>query len=36
MTRPNANEAASYYFPYIDLVRDDDVVAALEEQLGET
>ena len=36
MTRPNAAEAAPYYFRYIDLVSDDDVVAALEEQLSET
>ena len=36
MTRPNASETAPYYFRYIDLVNDDDVIAALEKQLGET
>jgi DinB superfamily len=36
MTRPAATEAASYYFPYIDLVDDEDVVVALEKQLNET
>ncbi|HEU4506878.1 MAG TPA: DinB family protein, partial [Pyrinomonadaceae bacterium] len=36
MTRPQPNEAASYYFKYIDLVPGDDVVAALRTQLDET
>ena len=35
--RPEPNEAASYYFKYIDLVQnDDDIVGALEIQLDET
>jgi uncharacterized damage-inducible protein DinB len=36
MTRPQANEAASYYFRYIDLVPSDDVVSFLRDQLKET
>jgi len=36
MTRPAATEAAPYYFPYIDLVPDGDVVGTLEQQLSET
>lgn len=34
--RPEANEAAPYYFGYIDKVPGDDAVAALEKQLDET
>lgn len=33
---PERNEAASYYYKYIDLVQSDDIVGALEEQLDET
>lgn len=33
---PQANEAASYYFGYIDLARSEDIVAFLDNQLGET
>jgi len=36
MTRPQPNEAASYYSKYIDLVTSDDIVPAIESQLGET
>jgi len=35
MTRPTATETASYYYRYIDLVPDGDVVTALENQLTE-
>lgn len=34
--RPEPNEAASYYFKYIDLVQSDDVAGVLEAQLDET
>lgn len=34
--RPDRNEAASYYFNYIDLIASDDVVRVLETQLDET
>ena len=34
--RPEPNEAAPYFSRYIDLVKSDDVVNALETQLGET
>src|SRR5262245_29028098 len=33
MARPNATETAPYYFRYIDLVTDSDVVGTLENQL---
>jgi uncharacterized damage-inducible protein DinB len=33
---PKPDEAAPYYFKYIDLVQDDDVVGVLEAQLDET
>lgn len=33
---PQANEAASYYFGYIDLARSEDIGAFLDNQLGET
>lgn len=33
---PKPDEAASYYFKYIDLIQDDDVVGVLEAQLDET
>jgi len=35
MTRPQTTEAASYYFKYIDLVTEDDIVPAMEHQMGE-
>lgn len=34
--RPEADEAAPYYFNYINLVQDDDIVSALENQFNET
>jgi hypothetical protein len=34
--RPERNEAAEYYFKYIDLVPDGDIVATLDAQLAET
>jgi len=36
MSRPQPNEAAIYYFPYIDLVQSDDIVQKLKSQLDET
>lgn len=36
MTRPQPNEAASYYFKYIDLVPGDDIVRAMQSQMDET
>lgn len=36
MTRPQTTEAADYYFKYINLVTGDDIVPAIESQLGET
>jgi len=35
MTRPNTTEAADYYFKYIDLITSDDIVPAMESQMGE-
>ena len=35
MTFPQANEAATYYFPYIDLARTDDIVTFMKDQLAE-
>jgi len=35
MTRPNTTEAAYYYFRYIDLITSDDIVPAMENQMGE-
>ena len=35
MTQPQANEAASYYFRYIDLARTDDIVSFLDNQFNE-
>ena len=35
MTRPQPTEAADYYFKYIDLVTSDDIVPAMENQMGE-
>ena len=35
MTRPNRDEAAEYYFKYIDRVPDGDILAILEQQEGE-
>ncbi|HEY5885348.1 MAG TPA: DinB family protein [Pyrinomonadaceae bacterium] len=34
--RPTSNEAASYYFNYIDRVQGDDVLAVLQSQLDQT
>lgn len=36
MTRPQTSEAASYYFKYIDLITSEDIVPAIESQMGET
>jgi uncharacterized damage-inducible protein DinB len=36
MTRPQPNEAASYYSQYIDLVTSDEIVPAIKEQFGQT
>ena len=36
MTRPQTNEAASYYFAYIDLVTSDEIVPSMKSQLDET
>jgi uncharacterized damage-inducible protein DinB len=36
MTRPQSTEAASYYFPYIDLVTGDEIVPTIKSQLNET
>jgi uncharacterized damage-inducible protein DinB len=36
MTQPQANEAAEYYFRYIDLAHTDDIVSYLYQQLNET
>jgi len=35
MTRPNITEAADYYFRYIDLITSDDIVTAIESQMGQ-
>jgi hypothetical protein len=35
MTRPQTSEAAVYYFKYIDLITSDDILPAIEQQLGE-
>src|SRR5436190_21770128 len=35
MTRPQTTEAAEYYFRYIDLVPDDDIIGVLKAQLTE-
>jgi len=35
MTRPQATEAAAYYFKYIDHITTDDIVPAIESQMGE-
>ena len=36
MTRPQTTEAAPYYFKYIDLISGEDIVPAIESQMGET
>jgi uncharacterized damage-inducible protein DinB len=36
MTRPQTNEAASYYFNYIDLITSDEIVPAMESQMSDT
>ena len=35
MTRPQTSEAASYYFNYIDLITSENIVPAMESQMGE-
>lgn len=35
MTFPQTNEAATYYFPYINLARTDDIVSFLKDQQAE-
>jgi uncharacterized damage-inducible protein DinB len=35
MTRPQSTEAADYYFQYINLITSDDIVPAMEDQMGE-
>src|SRR6185295_14940617 len=35
MTLPTTNEAAEYYWGYINLIQDDDIVSALKRQLEE-
>lgn len=35
MTRPQATEAAPYYFTYIDLIPSEEIVPAMESQMGE-
>jgi len=35
MTRPQTTEAADYYFKYIDLITSDEIVPALQSQMGE-
>src|SRR5829696_7002309 len=35
MTRPQITEAAPYYFKYIDLMTSEDIVPAIENQMGE-
>ena len=35
MTRPQTTEAADYYFKYIDLITSDNIVPAIETQMGE-
>ena len=36
MTRPQQNEAASYYSRYIDLIQTDDIIPTLKSQLEDT
>ena len=36
MRRPEPNEAASYYAGYINLVQNDNIIEALEQQLSDT
>jgi len=36
MTKPQANEAADYYFRYIDLAPADDIVSFLDDQFKQT
>lgn len=36
MTRPQTNEAASYYFGYIDLITSDEIVPVIKSQLDDT
>ena len=35
MTRPTANDAADYYFGYINLIQDEDIVSVFKSQLGQ-
>ena len=36
MTRPTTNEAAEYYFRYINLIQSDDIISTFKSQLEET
>ena len=36
MTRPQTTEAASYYYKYIDLITNDEIVPTMESQMAET
>lgn len=36
MTRPQATEAAPYYFKYIDLINSEDIVPVIKTQMGQT
>ena len=36
MTRPQTTEAAPYYFNYIDLITSEEIIPAIESQMGET
>jgi hypothetical protein len=36
MSRPGRNEAAGYYFTYIDRIPQDDILSVMERQLDET
>jgi len=36
MTRPQTTEAASYYYKYIDLITNDEIVPTMEWQMAET
>jgi uncharacterized damage-inducible protein DinB len=36
MTRPQTTETAPYYFRYIDLISDEEIVPVIQSQMGET
>jgi uncharacterized damage-inducible protein DinB len=36
MTRPTSNESAEYYYGYINLIQDDDIISVLKSQLEQT